>query len=484
MGEYIYNHNGSECIRASVLKGAVEDDEDFRVAHYLVCKFVTKRKVTLLHRKIIGNVGGNLYTLDLAPRGFGKSTIGDVDFCITKILRDPEIRIMIGSKTQTQAEAFLKEIREHFESNMDLIEIFGDLRGKKWTDKEFTISNRKVIKKEATVTALGSSGQVVSKHFDIIVGDDLVGFENARTESQRAKLREWFYSALRPTLEPHGEFHILGTRYHPNDLYQDLIDSGNYNVAVQKAINKEEDGTELSLWEEKFSLETLIKIRRESGQIIFAMQYQNETELAKGKIFKAKNFRYYSEYMLDKEGNVSIRRRGENGEDIVETVRVYMGVDLAIGEKETNDYFVNMAIGVDKDMNIYVLDYVQERLTFGEQFNQILNYGYNKFPSVVGIGVESVAYQKALARELKRGSSLPIYELNTSKDKTSRAMRRSALFESGKVFFRSSMMDLEECLLLFPEGEHDDLFDGLELAITQSEKGSSRGKIGRDMFRI
>lgn len=29
------------------------------------------------------------------------------------------------------------------------------------------------------------------------------------------------------------------------------------------------------------------------------MQYQNDTELAKGKIFKAKYFRYYEEYKLD-----------------------------------------------------------------------------------------------------------------------------------------------------------------------------------------
>ena len=42
-----------------------------------------------------------------------------------------------------------------------------------------------MIKKEATVSALGASGAVVSKHFDIIIGDDLVGFENARTEAQR-----------------------------------------------------------------------------------------------------------------------------------------------------------------------------------------------------------------------------------------------------------------------------------------------------------
>ena len=157
-----------------------------------------------------------------------------------------------------------------------------------WNDKEFTVNKRTIIKKEATLTALGSSGAVVSKHFDIIIGDDLVGLENARTETQRANLKEWYYSSLKPTLEPHGEIHILGTRYNPLDLYEDLIKSGEYVLQIQRAIQKNPDGTERALWEEKFSLEKLKAIKAESGTVIFNMQYQNDTVLAKGKIFNNK----------------------------------------------------------------------------------------------------------------------------------------------------------------------------------------------------
>ena len=98
--------------------------------------------------------------------------------------------------------------------------------------------------------------------------DDLVGFENARTEAQRKVLKEWFYSSLYPTLEPDGEIHILGTRYSPMDLYEDLIKSKNYKVNVQQAITVK-DGQEYSLWESKFSLEKLRCIREEAGLIIF-----------------------------------------------------------------------------------------------------------------------------------------------------------------------------------------------------------------------
>ena len=459
------------------------------IAYYLVCKYVTKRSVQNLHKSIISNISSHKSTLDLAPRGFGKSTVGDVDYCITRILRDPNIRIMIGSKTQTQAEAFLKEIRTHFEQNMDLIRIFGDWKTSKsnvWNDREFTVNKRTLIKKEGTVTALGASGAVISKHFDIIMGDDLVGLENARTEGQRSSLKEWFYSSLVPTLEPDGELHLLGTRYNPLDLYEDLIKSGNYSVNIQRAIQIIE-GKEVSLWEDKFSLENLRQKRAESGKIIFNMQYQNDTELAKGKIFKAQYFKYYEEYKLDYDFQTA-KVMVKNAEGIEQwiKVRVYMGADLAISESENenNDYFVLMVVGVDADRNVYVLEYVKERLSFNSQLQTIINYGRNKYPMVERLGVETVAYQKSLAQELRRLSLLPIININTSKDKVTRAMRRSANFENHKVFFREGMDDLEECLLLFPEVDHDDLFDALDFAMNMADSGNEIRVLNRKDFII
>lgn len=462
---------------------------DFETAYYTVCKYITCRSLQPLHASIIHNVSDNQASMDLAPRGHGKSTIGDVDFCITKVLRNPDIRIMIGSKTQTQASAFLKEIRTHFEQNVNLIRIFGDWKKSRdnvWNDKEFTVNRRTVIKKEATVSALGASGAVVSKHFDIIIGDDLVGFENARTEAQRKVLKEWFYSSLYPTLEPDGEIHILGTRYSSMDLYEDLIKSKNYKVNVQQAITVK-DGQEYSLWESKFSLEKLRSIREEAGLIIFNMQYQNNTELAKGKIFKYKYFKHFEEYDIDYDLNrVRVKVLDSQGVPYWIPVRIYMGADLAISEDETsnNDYFVLTVIGVDSNKNVYVLDYLKERLTFNAQLNAILDYGKNKFPMVERIGVETVQYQKSLAQEIRRLSLLPVINIQTSKDKVTRAMRRSALFENGKVWFRIGMDDLEECLLLFPEVDHDDLFDGLDFALTVADQGNSVRVLNRDDFNI
>lgn len=132
----------------------------------------------------------------------------------------------------------------------------------------------------------------------------------------------------------------------------------------------------------------------------------------------------------------------EDGIDQWIKVRLCFGCDLAISEKEQDkgDYFVLMVIGVDADHNVYVLDYVKERLTFNTQLNTIIDYGRNKFPMVERIGVETVAYQKSLAQELRRLSLLPIININTSKDKVTRAMRRSANFETTRYILERVWM--------------------------------------------
>ena len=442
---------------------------EFEVAHFIVSKYICKREIAGHHLKIINHGESAEKTLQLCPRGHGKSTIGNVDYSITKLLRDSNIRILICSKTQTQGEAFLKEIRTHFEANEDLIRVFGDLKGDKWSDKEFNLSTRTVIKKEANVSALGASGQVVSKHYDVIICDDLVSFENARTQGQRQKLKEWFYSSLEPTLEPGGLMKVIGTRYHPADIYQDFIDLGSYNVCKQKALNiytDEEFGTwkqrgllpssikigdEFPLWE-YFGMDNLLERKRASGSIIFGMQFQNDTELAKGNIFKNEYLRYFDSFVKRKDGKVDVFIKDDiSGELIKKTCRVYMGVDLAISQSASADFFVIAVVARDNDNNYYVLEYFKDKISFDKQINKILEYGQLKYPGVERIGVEAVAYQQAMCQELRRNSNLPVIDIKTHKDKVTRGMQLSAKFENGKVYLKADMDYFIDQLLLFPE---------------------------------
>jgi predicted phage terminase large subunit-like protein len=397
------------------------------------------------HQAILDHIISHKKTLDLAPRGHGKSTVGTIIFSLWKILVDPDVRILIVSNTDRQAKAFLREIKAHLESDK-IINLFGNLQGSKWTDEEITLANRSKIFKEATITTLGASGAVITKHFDVLIADDLVDFENARTETQRAKLKEWFYMSLLPTLEPDGELHVFGTRYHPSDLYQTLIDSQEYDIQIMRALVNED----ISLWPEMFPPALLQRIKAEMGSIIFNLQYQNDVELAKqDNIFKYDWIRLYDSSELPRD------------------LKIYMGVDLAISQKETADYFVICVIGLDPDNNIYVLDIYRARLSFKQQIAAIQRFNEKWKP--ISIGVESNAYQRAMVDVLE-DMLLPVHEITTRTDKVTRAQIRSANFENGKVFIRKDMTDFIDELVLFPDSEHDDMFDAFDFACEVATK--------------
>ncbi len=409
------------------------------------------------HQAILTHITSTKRTLNLAPRGFGKSTIGDIGYCIWRICHDRNIRVLVVSNTQSQAEAFLREMKYHFMFNNKLRELYGDFRSDKWTEGELIISGRTISAKEATVTALGASGAVISKHFDLIIADDVVDFESARTETQRKRLSEWYRTSLLPCLEPHGDLHVMGTRYHPLELYQDMIDSAQYSVQVQRAINNEGQG----LWEEKFSTDLLLSKKEELGSIIFNMQYQNDISLAReGKIFRYEWIQFYTPDLIP----------------APESMKIYQGVDLAISTTETADYFVLCTLGITKNKDIFVLDMYRDRISFNQQKEIIRKKNEQWQP--VSIGIETNAYQRALSQELIRTTGFPIREIRTVKDKVTRAQKRSALFENGKVFMKKDMTVMIDELCLFPDASHDDCFDAFDIAVTVSDR------LNPDRFKV
>ncbi len=388
-------------------------------------------------------------SLVLAPRGFGKTTLMSVVRCIFEIVRNPDVRILLASNTQAQAEAFAREVRGHIERNPIFRIIFGDLVGPKWTNRELIVGRRRRIAKEPTIFATGVGGALVSRHFDLIICDDIVDEENSRTESRREKLRTWFFKVMLPCLEPDGSLGLVGTRYHYRDLYGHLMDAGFApSVTVIRAIDA--DGK--SPWPGKFPVKRLEQIRREAGTVIFNAQYQNDTEAMKGTVFKDKWLRFY--------------------DTVPETLRIFQGVDLAIAQSVGSDYFALVTIGVDEWENIYVLDCYQARLSFRQQTAAILGRFQRYDP--IKVAIESNAYQAAQFERVRELGVVRATKVFTSRDKLSRAWKLSALFEDGRVRLGRNMHELVDQLLTFPHCEHDDLFDALEIAVSISASAVPR----------
>jgi len=422
-------------------------------------------------------------SLLLAPRGHGKSSIAAIVFAIWKVVTNPDVRILLVSNTHDQAKVFLREIRTHLERNPCFRAVFGDLRAGKWSDTELLV-RRDLIAKEATVTATGANGLVVGRHFDVIIADDIVDEENSWSETQRSKLHTWFYKTLFPCLEPDGELHVIGTRYHGGDLYGQILARAANRAPGPQCAPPDEDAeaalpispwairedravdADSVLWPERFSAGHLAEIRAELGEVIFACQYLNDPSGADDAIFKEDWLQYYETLPMEPMGP-------DDGSYRTVPLRVYQGVDLAISQRESADYFAMVTIGVDGSHNIYVLDTFRGRLTFEKQLQKIREVAGRFRP--LRIAVESNAYQDALPSELIRTAGLPVRKVRQTRDKMVRAIRLSPQFENGKVFLKRSMIELIAELQLFPRAAHDDLFDALEIAVNESISAATLG---------
>lgn len=402
---------------------------------------------------------GNLI---LVYRGAGKTTVGTITKCIHYILKNRDVKILIGSKTAQNASDFLKEIKQHFESNERLREIFGDFVGdNRWDNTCIEVSGRSRPMKEPTIMTVGIEGAVASKHYHVIIADDLVDEENSRTLTQRQKIIDWYYKMLSPCLLPpdpknpdQGNMHHLGTRFHYEDLYGHLTEVGpdgsggqlKKKTLVIPAIGA--DGS--SPWPERHPPEWFEEKRRNFGIIRFNSQYQCDTEAMKGQIFRYDDCQVLPDSKWPRE------------------LLNFNGTDLAIGEKEQNDMFADVVIGRDKSGGIYVQDFFEGQRRFHEQTKIIVEM-YNKWKCTRG-AIEANAYQAAQWHELRRlHPDVNIRPVITMKDKVSRAHQLTSRFETKKVFFKEGQHHLIEHLVLFPGHRYKDLFDAFDLAILASE---------------
>lgn len=422
------------------------------------------------HRELLGfQSAGHATTLQLAPRGYGKSTVLTIARIVYEVLRNPNIRILIASNTQLQAEVFLREIKFHLALNAELIGAFGRWQSeKKWDNREILVEPRTSSAKESTVTCVGVGGPVASRHYDLIIADDLVDEENARTDVQREKVRTWYYKTLIPCLEPSGRLCLIGTRYHYLDLYGYLI-RNELNDAHQIIRALAPDGS--TPWPEKFSVEWLEERKTQMGSTIFASQYQNDTDLMKGEIFREEWFREYDE------------------EPDWSQCEFWIGCDPAAtradvvlsGKKSSSDYWTTV-VGARKRLDggeygreVYLVDVWRSRCTKHEYIERLKALNDQYRPRQVLI--ETVAAQEYLAQDAER--YMPVTRVDRTKDKVSRSYWLQPFLENGQLLFPARRLQsrpeiwqaLRDELILFPQADHDDLFDGLQTMV--------EGAIGR-----
>ena len=425
---------------------------------YLAEVLYPKYQFKLFHRQWFEQGLMDDDELTLGPRGFAKTTIRGVVRSIYKLILNPNNQLAIVSDTQEQAVKFMSETKMQLEKNKLLRMLFPYLApGDLWSNKEISIIGKTEINKEASITALGI-GQGTGSHFDDLLLDDVVDYENVKTKYRRDDLENIINMTLLPMLKPGGHVHYNGSRYHDDDLYGRMIAKGIFNnqyLNNHKAIQDNGD----SLWPEMMPIEELLKIKNKRGSIAFNSQYQNDTTLMKqGKIFKREWFKYFKKEILNGEMHFITT---DGRKVALNDLKCYQTCDMAISKKETADYFVVLTFGVDDLGNIYIFNLMRGRYSWNEQ-KRYVPENYRRNSPLCWLGIESNQFQTALADEVNVFTDISVKKLMPKGDKVSRAMGMSAKFETGKVYIWNklpSLGDFEDELTAFPEGQHDDIVD-------------------------
>lgn len=155
------------------------------------------------------------------PRGSLKSSIACVAYPIWLLVNNYNLRILIDSELYTNSKTFLREIKQHLESD-NFKAIFGPTMGNTWNESEIIIRQRSKGFKEASITVGGVGTTKVGQHYDVIIGDDYCSSKNMNSPENAKKVID-HYRYNTSILEPGGIYVIIGTRYSELDLIGHIL---------------------------------------------------------------------------------------------------------------------------------------------------------------------------------------------------------------------------------------------------------------------
>jgi hypothetical protein len=229
--------------------------------------------------------------LVLFPATHGKTTLISCLLPILEIIRNPDIRIAIIAKNDNEAGAIISRIQSELENNELLIQDYGPFRPdngdtmRKWASDFFSVRQRRRLGKEHTLAVFGAgSRQILGWRTDHVICDDVVTERNSATEDQRNKHVTWFNDCVATSPQKkkgsHGQITVVGTMFHPRDLYATIREKT--NVAGQPIYKwHREDAIrdwakQEPLWPAVWTWAELMDVKSSEGTLSFNKRYRNK----------------------------------------------------------------------------------------------------------------------------------------------------------------------------------------------------------------
>lgn len=416
--------------------------------------------------------------LGLVPRDHLKTSTWTIANSVKRIICNPNIRILLGNETATNASHFLRRIQAIWQRNQIFQWMFPELipdwssRSCKWSETEMQVP-REVDYPESTIETIGVGGAVVSRHYNLIKLDDLVGKEASESAEVMRKTIDWYQYCESLLESPKDHIEVYGTRWAYSDLYAwiEKNEAGFVDIFFRRVFDTKGD----PIWPERFDAEALARLRKKLGTFKFSCQYENDPRDPESGSFERKTLRWW------KWANGLIHPQGSTTFIDPEGLSCFMRVDPAISERPGAARSAIVVDGVYKDDRVFLLDAWAKRCQPFEMIDKIFEL-YKKWNCEM-VGIEAVAYQKVLKPVLEReaeqrGSWLNVVECrpDSRERKENRIRGRlEPIFERGLYWVREDQEDWLEEFDQFPHGATCDLLDatanGPEMWVAPGEDG-------------
>lgn len=433
----------------------------------------------------------------LLPRDHMKSAL--IAFRVAwSLTKDPTLRILYISSTANLAIKQLKFIKDiltcdRYRRYWPKMVNKEEAKREKWTEREISVDDPRREEehvRDPSIFTAGLTTNIVGMHCDIAVLDDVVVQGNAYTEEGRNRVKDQ-YSGLSSIEGLESWEWVVGTRYHPKDLYSELVgmfledydDIGNVMATnplfevKEHAVESIGDGTGEFIWPRQqrydgkwfgFDTRTLAEKRAQYlNKVHFRAQYYNDPHDVESSPIQRSQFQYYEpNYLHRRDGRWFFNK---------EPLNVVAAVDFAYSTTKRSDFSCVAVVGADGAKNYYVLEIDRFKTDkISDYFQHILKlyekWGFRK------IRAEVSAAQVVLVKDLKEsyirplGLSLSVDEFRPSKQQGSKEERIMSVLEpkynNRQIWhYPGGNCQVLEEELVYMNPAHDDCKDALASAI-------------------
>jgi predicted phage terminase large subunit-like protein len=404
-----------------------------------------------------------------------KSICTSVGFAAWMLGRNPALKLLVASYGHDLAAKHARDFRTVVEAPW-CKQVFPRLLAhpQRNTESEFMTTARGLRK------AVSLGGAVTGHGADILIIDDMMKADDARSEAERQRVHEFYEQTLFSRLndKQNGAIIAIQQRLHEDDLPGYLLAKGNFTHLELKAIAEEDEEHALgggrtyrrrkgeALFPQREPRATLEEIRKEIGSAVFSAQYQQNPVPPDGNRLRWECFGTYDE---------------RPPRPFFQTVA--QSWDTALTAEPTSDFSCCTTWGF-RERNWYLLDVYRARLDYSALKRKVIEL--RKQWQADRVVVEKANTGYALCDEF-RNEKLGALEAYIPRDeKETRLEVQAAKIESGMVLIPREadwLPAFKRELLAFPKGKYDDQVDSMTQFLEWSGRRRGRALCGLNRGR-